>query len=42
MPFVLKADLEGSLTVSEIDYDGHIEEIPYEIQPLPDLFWLSL
>lgn len=32
MPFVLKADPEGSIIVSEIEYDGHTEEIPYEIQ----------
>ena len=32
MPFVLKSDPEGSIVVSEIEYDGHTEEIPYEIQ----------
>lgn len=37
MPFVLKAHLEGSITVSEINHDEHTEEIPHEMQPLPGL-----
>lgn len=32
MSFVLKADPEGSVTVSEIEYAGHSEKIPYEMQ----------
>lgn len=32
--FVLRADPEGGI-VSEIHYNGHTEEIPHKIQPLP-------